>query len=77
MSARSGRSIIFSGLPSPVASGAVVRDAVVLALVLDDVAPQRRADDLDVLARLAERLAPRLAVPALDDLRARTCRARG
>ena len=47
---------------------AVPRDAVVLALVCDDVPPQCRADDLDVLARLAERLAPRLAVPALDHL---------
>ena len=47
------------------------RDVVVLAVVLDDLAAQRRTHDLDVLARLAERLAPRLAVPALHDLRAR------
>src|SRR4051812_25494567 len=47
----------------------VPRDPVVLAVVLDDLARERCADDLDVLARLAERLAPRLAVPALDHLR--------
>ena len=52
-----------------------VRDVVVLAVVLEQLAPQHRADDLDVLARLRERLAPRLAVPALDDLRARRAEA--
>ena len=45
------------------------RDVVVGAMVLDEFAAKRRADDLDVLARLLERLSPRLAVPALDDLR--------
>ena len=38
---------------------------------IEQLAPQDRTDDLDVLARLLERLAPRLAVPALDDLRPR------
>src|SRR5439155_23728027 len=47
----------------------VPRNPVVLAVVLDDLARERSADDLDVLARLAERLAPRLPVPALDHLR--------
>ena len=37
--------------------------------VLDRLAAQRRADDLDVLACAAERLPPGDAVPALDDLR--------
>ena len=41
------------------------------AVVLERLAAQRSADDLDVLARAAERLAPGDAVPALDDLRAR------
>src|SRR5213078_4608111 len=50
---------------------AVPRDPVVLAVVLDDLARERCADDLDVLARLAERLAPWLAVPALHHLGAR------
>ena len=44
------------------------RDVVVRAVVLDELAAQRCANDLDVLARLLERLSPRLAVPALDDL---------
>ena len=49
-----------------------VRDVVVLAVVLERfLAAQDRAHDLDVLARLRQRLAVRLAVPALDDLRAR------
>ena len=39
------------------------------AVVLEQLAAERCADDLDVLARLLERLSPRLAVPALDDLR--------
>ena len=39
------------------------------AVVLDRLAAQGGADDLDVLARAAERLAPRDAVPALDHLR--------
>src|SRR5581483_11176658 len=56
-------------LSEPGRAGAVVRDAVVLALVLDHVAPQRRPNDLDILTRLHERLAPRLAVPALYHLR--------
>ena len=42
-----------------------------LAVVLHDPAPERRPHDLDVLARPRQRLAPRLAVPALDDLRPR------
>ena len=63
--------MIFSGLPSPVASGAAVGDVVVLAVVLERLlAAQDRADDLDVLARARQRLAPCLAVPALRDLRA-------
>ena len=41
------------------------------AVVLDRLAAERGADDLDVLARAAERLAVRDAVPALDDLRPR------
>ena len=47
------------------------RDVVVLAVVLEQVAPEGCPHDLDVLARLRERLPPRLPVPALDDLRAR------
>src|SRR6185437_8075120 len=50
---------------------AVVRNPVVLAGVRDDLAAQGGADDVDVLACLAEGLAPRLPVPALDHLRAR------
>ena len=42
-----------------------------LAVVLDELAAKRGAHDLDVLARLLERLAPGLAVPALDHLRPR------
>src|SRR5207248_6723781 len=57
-------------LPEPGGADAVVRDPVVLALVLDRLAAERGADDLDVFARLPERLAPWLAVPALDHLRA-------
>ena len=53
--------------PRPVCDG----DVVVLAVVLHELPSQRGAHDLDVLARLLERLAPVLAVPALDDLRAR------
>src|SRR3954466_10006926 len=68
-SARNGRTISFSGLPRAVGrrpaprvqrlAGAgrarpVPRDPVVLALVRDDVPPQGPADDLHVLARLAE-----------------------
>ena len=68
MSARSGRAISFSGLPSPVPP--VYRDVVVLAVVLEPLTPEHRAHDLDVLARLPERLPPLLPVPALDDLRA-------
>ena len=40
------------------------------------LAAQHLADDVDVLAGAGERLAERLAVPALDDLRARTGRGR-
>jgi len=47
------------------------RDVVVHAVMLEPFAPERRAHDLDVLARLRHRFAPRLAVPALDDLRPR------
>ena len=52
-------------------AGARVGDVVVLAVVLERLlAAEDRADDLDVLARARERLAPGLAVPALRDLRA-------
>src|SRR6185436_20285724 len=48
-----------------------VRDVVVLPVVLERrFSPEDRAHDLDVLARAGQRLAPRLAVPALGDLRA-------
>jgi hypothetical protein len=46
-----------------------VGNVVVGAVVLDRLAAERGADDLDVLARAAEWLPPRDAVPALDDLR--------
>ena len=71
-SARSGCVIERSGLPSPHEFGPSYGMPVVLALELDRLlAPQDAPDDLDVLARARERLAERLAVPALDDLRAR------
>ena len=57
-------------LAEPGRAVAGVRDLVLRAVVLERLAAQRLADDLDVLARLRERLPPRLAVPALDDLRA-------
>ena len=38
--------------------------------MLEELATERGAHDVDVLARLSERLPPRLAVPALDHLRA-------
>ena len=72
MSARSGWVIDFSGLPSPMLSGAAVRVLVELALEVERLlAAQHPADDLDVLAGAGQRLVGRPAVPALDDLRAR------
>ena len=48
-----------------------VGDVVVLAVMLEGLfATEDRAHDLDVLTRARQRLAPRLAVPALGDLRA-------
>ena len=41
------------------------------AVVLEPLAAEHRPHDVDVLARLAERLPPLLPVPALDDLRPR------
>ena len=59
-------------LAQPDRAGTVVRVRVVLARELERrLAGEDAADDLDVLARAGERLAERLAVPALDDLRAR------
>jgi hypothetical protein len=49
---------------------ALHRNVVMHAVMLEPFPSQHRAHDLDVLARLAERLPPLLPVPALDDLRA-------
>ena len=68
MSSRSGWIELFSGLPS---SGRRQRQRVVLAVVGDrPLARPDVAQDADVLARAGERLGERLAVPALDHLRA-------
>src|SRR5688572_18709558 len=64
------------GLPEPGGPRPAIRDLVVLALVLDRLlAGPDLPDDVDVLPGLHERLAVRLAVPALDDLRARDAEA--
>jgi len=58
-------------LAQPRRVAAAVRDLVILAAELERLlAPENRAHDRDVLARLAERLAKGLTVPALDYLRA-------
>ncbi len=57
-------------LAEPGRVGTRVRDVVVRAVMLEPLlARQDRAHDLHVLARLAEGLAVRLAVPTLHDLR--------
>src|SRR5436190_21591739 len=62
-------------LPEPRRPGAVVGDAVVLALMCDDLAPEGRTHDVDVLPSLPERLSPGFAVPALHHLRPRRAEA--
>src|SRR5262249_62057710 len=57
-------------LPEPGRARPLVRDRIVLAVVLEPLAPKRGPNDLHVLARLRKRPSPRLSVPALDDLRA-------
>ena len=59
-----------SGLPSPVASAPAYGSVIARAVVRDRrLAPEDLAHDRDVVARAGDRLRPRLAVPALDDLR--------
>ena len=72
-----GCRIDFSGLPCPSAPGPGVGQRDLGAVVGDrSLAAQHVAEDLDVVAQAGVGLAPRLAVPALDDLRAgeRRCR---
>src|SRR3989442_792536 len=60
------------GLAEAGGPGARIRDLVVLAPELDGLlAAKDRTDDLHVFARLHQRLAEGLPVPALDDLRPR------
>ena len=59
----------FQRLPQARCVRARVRHVVLIAVKLDGFTAQRGANDLDVLARPRERLAPRLSMPTLDDLR--------
>ena len=62
----------FEGLAQARGARAAIGDVVVLAVVLEGCLPANdRAHDVDVLARLDERLAVGLAVPPLHDLRPR------
>ncbi len=72
----SGAGSTCSGLPSPVASAPAYGSEIAATVVRDRAfAPEHLAHDRDVVARARDRLRPRLAVPAFDDLRPRQARA--